>query len=232
LTTAEAQEFLVKPSASSALARLRTYLNIVIDASSSMGAVRMATIEACNRFLEGQRHDRVDELFVTLTLFNRDVVVRYTARPIREAPLLSEATYVPEGSTALYDGVYHTLVAMERKVGVNARVLTVILTDGEENASTEIKTVDTFRGIIRDREARGNWTFVLLAAGSNAYKNGAAMGFQKGNVQQYSAANVTDAIAVVARGVTGYRHADHLQTRDFYTAPKFRRPQWPQDSEP
>jgi hypothetical protein len=222
-------EFLIHPSVSSAIARPRTYLNMVLDVSSSMLSVRQATILAFNTFLDQQRGDRVDELFVTLTMFADRVRVCYRAVPIAQVPPLTEAQYVPDGSTALYDGVLKTLTAMERSVGLKARVLTVVQTDGYENASEEVDDNDVFRAIIRSYEERGNWTFVLLAAGVNAYAQGASMGFTPGNTRPYTATNVGQALATVGRAVTRYRHGDQLQTAEFFAAPTYPRTQWVQD---
>lgn len=226
-------EFLVKPSVGSAIARPRTFLNIVLDTSYSMARVRQETIDAVNAFLDGQRSDRVDELVVTLTQFSdlRKVKVCYTAKPIAEVKPLSHKTYIPDGNTALYDAVARTLVAMERQVGTQARVLTVVLTDGEDNASREVQSAEALRRIIEQYQRLGNWTFVFMAAGVSAYQYGAAMGFPSGNVSAYNAAHVGTALATVARGVTSYRHGDAMQTTAFYTGSrKFRRTQWQQGS--
>jgi len=225
-------DFLVKASVTSAIARPRTFLNIVLDKSSSMGKVRQATIDAYNAFLDGQRTDRVDELFVTLTQFSdrERIEVSYRVTPIAEVRSLRLETYIPEGMTALYDGVARTLAAMEREVGSQARVLTVVLTDGNDNSSREVEGAAALAAIIREYERRGNWTFALLAADLNAYKAGATMGFAPGNVQSYAAAHVSEALATVARGVTAYRHGDQMQTREFFTARKFRRTTWVQDA--
>jgi hypothetical protein len=227
-------DFLIKASVTSAIARPRTFLNIVLDKSSSMGKVREATIDAYNAFLDGQRTDRVDELFVTLTQFSdrEQIEVSYRVKPIAEVRPLTQATYIPDGMTALYDGVVRTLAAMDREVGPQARVLTVVLTDGNDNSSREVEHAGELAAIIREYERRGNWTFVLLAADLNAYKAGASMGFRPGNVQSYAAAHVGEALATVARGVTAYRHGDQMQTGEFFTARKFRRTQWVQDEVP
>lgn len=227
-------DFLIKPSVTSAIARPRTYLNVVLDKSSSMGKVRQATIDAYNSFLDGQRADRVDELFVTLTQFSdrEHIAVSYRVKPIGEVRSLRFEQYLPEGMTALYDGVARTLAAMEREVGPNARVLTVVLTDGNDNCSREVGSAGELAAIIREYERRGNWTFVLLAADMNAYKAGASMGFAPGNVQSYASVHITDALATVARGVTRYRHGDQMQTGEFFAAQKFPRTQWVQDTEP
>lgn len=227
-------DFLVRPSVGSAIARPRTYLNMVLDASSSMAEVHAATIAAFNAFLDGQRHDRVDELFVTLTLFGDPGRVKtvYKAVPMAQVPVLTEDVYTPEdGSTALYDGVYKALKAIEKDVGRQARVLTVVITDGQDNASREVTSAGQLKRIIEDHEKRGNWTFVFLAATPSAFEDADSMGFPRGNVEVYTVGDVGEAMATVGRGVTGYRHSDSMQTKDFYGAPKFRRTAWAQGGE-
>jgi hypothetical protein len=227
-------EFLVRASVGSAIARPRTFLNVVLDKSSSMGCVRLPTIAAVNAFLEAQRSDRVDELFVTQTQFSdrSKIKVAYTAKPIADVRPLTPESYLPEGMTALYDGVYRTLLAMEKRVGTQARVLTVVITDGDDNSSVEVRDAAALKRIIDQYQQLGNWTFVFMAAGAEAYHSGVAMGFPPGNVQTYSVEHVGEALATVARGVTAYRHSDALQTDKFYTARKFRRTQWAQNGDP
>jgi hypothetical protein len=45
----------------------------------------------------------------------------------------------------------------------NERALCLIITDGEENASRET-TLGQVKAVIREREARGDWTFAYLGA--------------------------------------------------------------------
>ena len=215
-----------------ALGRPRTYLNIVLDESTSMEASAQITRRAFNDFIATQRAESAvskDEVFVTLTKFSyaRKVRTVFVLVPLAQVPLLTDATYKPDGDTALYDGIAHAIRSMENAVGTHARVLTLVITDGEENASREITRVEQLRQIVESREARGNWTFVFLSAGSNPYANAASMGFQPGNVRTYST-HLGRAMVPVGRAVQSYRRGDHMQTSTFWIgeAQKHERTAW------
>lgn len=222
---------LTRPGPSTAIARPRTFLNLVLDESSSMDDIKARTLSAVNEFLDDQRRDRIDELFVTITLFGSPGKVRTLCKavPIAELAPLTGQQYRPQGMTALYDGIAFALADMAKAAGAGDRVLNVIVTDGEENASREVRSLDHLLAIKRNYEARGNWTFVFLAANIDAVKVGADMGFQPGNVNSYDADDqgVGQAMQRVSQNLKTYRTRDDLSTDTFYHPPKrWSRPQW------
>jgi hypothetical protein len=212
------------------VARPRTFLHLVLDESSSMDMVWDVTISSVNEFLQSQRRARIDELFVTLTKFSdaRKVKTVYHNLPIADVPDLSRHSYIPSGGTALYDGVHEAMAKAEQDTGIGDRILIVVVTDGEENASREV-TGPQLRRNVQERQDRGNWTFVFLAANIDALHAGQTMGFQDGNVDSYTTTRqgVQDAIQKVDAAVKQYRTADDLSTEAFYNQPKkWVRPQW------
>lgn len=215
-----------------AIGRPRTFLNIVLDASSSMGEIRDATIRLYNEFIQSQQRERADELFVTLTTFNDANKIRtvYAAKPVQEVQPLTAGSYVPEGMTALYDGVARSVLDMEAALGEKARVLTVIITDGDENDSEKYRTAAAIREFIATRQQRGNWTFVLMAAGVDLDRTAQGMGIARGNANDFSAtaSGIQTGMAKVDRAVRTYRQGDDMSTADFYAgaAKKWTRPTW------
>lgn len=214
-----------------AVARPRTFLNFVIDESISMEATRDKTISAINEFLQSQRRARIDELFVSTTLFSDAGRVRtlYRNMPIDKVPDLDRKTYRPGGCTALYDGIHAGMRGAEDDTGPGDRILMVIVTDGEENASREIKHADTLRQMVRQREALGNWTFVFLATEIDAFAASGKVGVKPGNTADY--ADISVAIQKVDSAVKSYRTSDDLKTDAFYHQPKkWQKPQWSKGS--
>jgi hypothetical protein len=65
---------------------------------------------------------------LSLYTFSDTCTCEYKDKPIEEVPLLTRETYVPGGSTALYDSM--GVILRERPTGTF-----VILTDGQENTS-------------------------------------------------------------------------------------------------
>jgi hypothetical protein len=66
------------------------------------------------------------------------------------------------------------------------RVLFVIVTDGEENASKEFTTKQV-KELIDRQSNEYNWTFTYLGANQNAWAVGAAIGISKDAVLNYAA---------------------------------------------
>ena len=79
------------------------------------------------------------------------------------------------------------------------KIVTVIMTDGEENSSREW-THEAVKGLIEQKEKEGNWTFVFLGAGLDAWHQGRSYGVPAANVAQYSAEQYRDVFTAVAAG--------------------------------
>jgi hypothetical protein len=144
-------------------------INLVLDQSGSMNGVAQATIDGVNAFLEEQR-GVVGDAYLTLTLFDSEITVRYEAGDLKLIPLLAargDNAYQPSGSTALYDGVGRTVEQAEKWLADNptfdGQVVFVVLTDGEENASRHW-TLDMVNTAIRDKKEAG-WEFVFMGSG-------------------------------------------------------------------
>ena len=218
--------------AGTALGRPRTFLNIVLDESSSMDRVTDTTIRAYNDFLAQQRDasaEAKDEVFVSCYKFSDHAERVYAQVPLADAPELDRRTYSPDGSTALYDGIYQAIRETEQAVGPHARVLTLVITDGEENCSKMVQAVDVIKQMVDEREARGNWTFVFLSAGRNPYDAGKGLGFKVGNIRPYAAGDsASQALTVASRNMRSYRQGDALQTETFWAgeALKHNAPEW------
>lgn len=102
----------------------RTFL---LDKSGSMDSILDDTIGGFNSFVRSQI-----PLGGTLSLytFSDECTCEYKDKPIEEVPMLTRETYVPGGSTALYDSMGHVLSDTTCGGGTF-----VILTDGQENTS-------------------------------------------------------------------------------------------------
>lgn len=212
-----------------AIARLRTHLHIVVDESSSMEWQQAKVVQSVNALLDRHRGPRTDDLFVTLTLFSDATRVRtlFKNRPIEEVKPIRGSEYRPDGSTALRDGLLESMKASEKIGGKRDRMLVVLVTDGGENASIQIKR-DALLRLIHDRHARGNWTFVLLYLGDDASAKWVRdeIGFpDAGNYA--TAADILGGLDKVDTALTKYRESEDLQTGKFYNPPqKYKRPNW------
>lgn len=143
----------------------------IVDRSGSMQPLRADAIGGFNAFLEAQKAVP-GPARLSLVLFDHEHLVVHNRVPLEQVAPLSEATYVPRGSTALFDAVGRALTAVAAKIGAGPasehpeRVVVAILTDGFENASREWSG-PAVRRLVAARQASG-WEFTYLAAGLDA----------------------------------------------------------------
>jgi hypothetical protein len=141
-------------------------------------------VEGFNAYLDGlAKEDKVDYLF-SLTLFDTQVAYRDVAVPLSNIRKLDKKTYVPGGNTALNDAIGITVRKVDADRPQVDKVVTVIMTDGEENSSREW-THDAVKALISQKESEGTWTFVFLGAAPDAWDQGRGYGIPVPNVVQY-----------------------------------------------
>ncbi len=167
----------------------------ILDKSASMSSVKSDTIRGYNAFLQEQKELPGDADF-TLVQFSTGVDNTYTSVPIVDANELTELTYRPSGWTALYDAIGAGIEAVQG----SSKVLVAILTDGEENRSTEY-TGTRIKELIKEKTAAG-WEFVFLAANQDAFATGSGLGFSRSMCQDYTADAVGTRKAFATLGAT------------------------------
>lgn len=143
------------------LVKQRTYVAALIDESGSMAGVKHEVVEGYNGYVQMLRETPA-EIRAALTLFDTEVQEIYTGVPVMLAEGLG-AHYHPEsgGSTALYDAVGRTVYHLDKIAAEQDRVLVIIMTDGEDNASKDM-TLAKVKALIAAREATGKWQFIFL----------------------------------------------------------------------
>lgn len=146
-----------------------------------MESAKSATISGFNEYIENLLKDRKNTYKVSLTLFNDKVEEKYINQSLPKVIELTERTYQPDGMTALYDAACRTLNKVRGNKGKN---IVVILTDGEENSSKEFGSED-FKKLVKELQAKKNWTFVYLGANHDAWLIAKVWGFSEGNVSNY-----------------------------------------------
>jgi uncharacterized protein YegL len=174
-------------------------------------------IEGFNAYVAGLgQEDQVNYLF-SLTLFDTQVAYRHVAIPLPEVKKLDSKSYQPGGNTALNDAIGITVRKVEADEPKVDKVVTVVMTDGEENSSREW-THDAVRGLIEQKEKEGNWTFVFLGAGLDAWHQGRSYGVRAANVAQYSAAQYRDAFVATAFSTNVLSSSPMSQSRNFFAS--------------
>jgi uncharacterized protein YegL len=169
----------------------RVLVNVILDKSGSMASKLNDVVEGFNAYVDGLgKEDKVDYLF-SLTLFDTMVAYREVAIPLSRVQKLDAQSYLPGGNTALNDAIGITVRKVDGERPQVDKVITVIMTDGEENSSREW-THDAVKALIDQKEKEGIWTFVFLGAAPDAWVQGRSYGIPAANVAQYSTAHYRD----------------------------------------
>ena len=194
-------------------------INFVLDKSGSMQSIQEATISGFNEFKNSQAAED-GEAFFTLTLFDTAFSTVCEAVPVREVSDLDRRTYAPDGMTALYDAIGHTMRLTDDFVAEHSpdQVLFVIMTDGFENASREFSGERIFQ-MIEDRQKLAEYEFIYLGANQDSYAVGRQMGLRDGRMLDYAAtpeaARAT--MSRTSRNVSAHRRHGMKMSEEFFS---------------
>jgi len=167
----------------------KTHIICILDQSGSMASIMSDSIGGFNAFLKKQK-ELPDDATITVALFDDKYKLLYDNVDIKKAEELTSTVWYPQGMTALYDAIGKTINVEKRnfeKLGneAPAKVLCVIVTDGEENSSKEYKLED-IKKLIKKCE-KDDWNFMYLAANQDAFAVGTSFGVSAGNTYSYTA---------------------------------------------
>jgi hypothetical protein len=160
-----------------------THISVLLDRTGSMESIRDDIIGGFNTFLEEQQKE-LGEATMTLVQFDSQgpYEVVQDLKPLAEITKLTRETYVPRASTPLLDAMGRTINDLEKRLAGmigDARpekVVVVIITDGQENASRELRK-DQVEKMIKERTEKDGWQFVFLSADLAAIGDALAAGF-------------------------------------------------------
>lgn len=146
-----------------------THLALVVDRSGSMADIASDAQGGINTLITEQFAEE-GKLTVTLSEFdeNFDDVFRMSDKPI-------EYRLSPRGSTALLDAVGKEIARTSAELAAlpkeqkPEKVLFVVVTDGEENASKEF-SLAAIKATIQTYRDKFNWTFQFIGADENAWQ--------------------------------------------------------------
>lgn len=149
--------------------KTKIYNVLILDQSGSMLCIKTGAISGFNEVLSGiveaqKKFADTQQHFVTLTVFDNEMSYINKNVPVDSVALLSDATYRPAGSTALYDAMGQTLLDLEAHIDNedDAVAVVTIITDGEENSS-HIFTGSQIYTIVERLKEKG-CTFAFMGA--------------------------------------------------------------------
>ncbi len=146
-----------------------THLTLVVDRSGSMSSMRE---DANGGIAELLREQFAEDGKLTVTLVDFDEYFTDVARMATE-PFTYDLH--PRGATALLDAVGREVTRTGDDLAAlpederPGRVLFVVVTDGDENHSTEF-TLETVRATINRQRISFGWDFQFIGAGEAAWQ--------------------------------------------------------------
>lgn len=149
-----------------------TELVFIIDRSGSMTGLEQKTINGFNAMLKEQKSVK-GKCRVTTVLFNHQIQILHQHQPIKTVKPLTVRDYHPSGCTALLDAVGSQVSAryLDRSLGLNKndcdQVIFVIITDGEENSSSEY-SLEKVQSLVKKVQKDYSWDFIFLGANLDA----------------------------------------------------------------
>ena len=185
-----------------------TDIVVVLDRSGSMRDIQHDTQGGFDTFVKGQK-DQPGEAKLSLYQFDDKDEVVYENLELGNVPPLN---LQPRGYTALLDAIGKTIQSRGQYYASLAeedrpeRVIMVIITDGEENHSTEY-TLAAVKEMVTLQQDTYKWQFVFLGADINAIAVGGNLGFARGATMDFAKTTkgVSNTYDLISSNVSVYR---------------------------
>ena len=194
-----------------------THITTVLDSSSSMARIAKEMVQGLQDFVREQKAVPGEATF-SLFRFSNTTTKLLDFVDLSMVELRNDILK-PNGSTALYDCIGRAInstgnhLAAMKESDRPAKVIMVIITDGEENCSTEFSQ-QQIKNMIELQEQTYNWQFVFLGANIDAVETGIALGISAQSCMtfDYSAKGTTEGLIAASVNLTNYRTGHTNQT--------------------
>jgi len=210
----------------------KTYYQIILDMSSSMGDCLNETINGFNNQMESiaklQEKHPEQEFLVSLTTFNNESKIQFEfLKPSSSISLtkwsrwwhksVDQIQYSPSGMTALYDAIGKSCQSVMNRAKEEldsnlATVVVVIITDGHENASTTYKYEDV-QDMIKSLESTENWIFNYMSSTPDYVKYSKGMNIKEENTICYSIESLEETFDDVSSSMASYASKKKLNKK-------------------
>lgn len=186
---------------------MQTLVTFLLDRTGSMATIKADTIGGFNAYLDTLESECGDSIGFTLIQFDSKSIDRlYTGATLQSVARLTDATYQPRAYTPLIQAVTLAIDAVSEQLAGRAdipKVILVVQSDGEENASPAEYTLGNLRKLIAQKRADG-WEIVYMGANIDAYDTGRKLGFGVENTMSYRGELSEEAFAASAQNTILY----------------------------
>jgi hypothetical protein len=203
----------------------KTSITVILDKSGSMSNVRGDTIGGYNTFVTEQQK-LPGTCDITLIQFSDSSEFTYKSKNIHELTEgVNASQYVPQGNTALLDAIGKAVIEKGKELADlpedqrPGKVLFVIITDGQENASREFNN-DQIKQMIEHQQQAYNWDFTFLGANIDTFATADSLGIAQGKSLSFSTTKSGGAVRAFAamsnytKGTRGSKSAASVNYSD------------------
>jgi hypothetical protein len=186
-----------------------THLLLVVDRSGSMESIKHDMNGGIEKLLQDQA-GQPGKLLVDAWVFDHQV--QHIADSVPADSEYLRDLVDPRGMTALYDAIGTAVIDLGLSLDAldpkdrPGKVVTVIVTDGQENASHDF-TQQSVKDLLEQQQDKYSWQVVFLGANIDTAAEGSKIGLRKSATRGYtaSAAGVQDVFATTSSLLSGYR---------------------------
>jgi hypothetical protein len=169
----------------------RSHITVLLDRTGSMHSIREDVVGGFNAFLAAQQAAPHPATSTLVQFDSQDAYeVLHAGVPIATVPPLTAEQYVPRASTPLYDAMGRGIFALEAALAAApegerpGKVIFVVVTDGQENASREFTRLQVTQLVEAKKQA--GWDFVFLSADLAAFEDAQRLGIDHSSRLMFS----------------------------------------------
>jgi len=192
-----------------------TYIGLLVDSSGSMS--NLNPINTANQLTNFVREQTNGKVTVCAAKFSDRCDVFIDNKPASEVTITADQI-IPYGNTALYQsiGVFMDKIGTDLRNMTDVRpgkVIIVIMTDGEENASKNEYYGEAGRVLVQNKikhqESVYNWIVYFLGTNIDAHKTGSNLGISNARTINfaYNRSGCTHVMKNVSNSVSRVRSA-------------------------
>lgn len=166
-----------------------TEIIFLLDSSGSMSGLVSDTIGGFNSMIDKQKKE-TGEALISTVLFDTKTKVIHDRVAIKAVEKMTQADYLPLGSTALLDAIGSSIKHIQnihkyiRNEDVPHKTLFIITTDGMENASKHYN-YESIKSLIEYQTKTFGWEFLFLGANIDATQEAHRFGIDESRAANY-----------------------------------------------
>lgn len=185
-----------------------TKIVLLLDRSGSMSSVKGDVVGGYATFVKEQKAAGENADLTLVQFDSGEIETVWESVPIAEVK--EKFDFNPRGATPLLDALGETIQSTGRALEAIPeatrpdKVVFVVITDGQENASKEF-TKAQIKGMIEHQTNTYNWQFLYLGANQDAFAESGAIGMAAATTANFAPRNTAKSFGIGGQNVAAYR---------------------------